>query len=56
MEITAASITNHVRSINATITSIPVKSGYESVAKESNGTVDAVAVNEINEYRYHGLI
>ena len=41
---------NMVITKNPTITSIPVKSGYEPVAKESNGTVDAVTTNEINEF------
>ena len=41
---------NMVITKNPTITSIPVKSGYEPMAKESDGTVDAVTVNEINEF------
>lgn len=35
---------------NPTITSIPVKSGYTPKAKESDGTVDAVTTDEINEF------
>lgn len=35
---------------NPTITSIPVKSGYTPKAKESDGTVDAVTAEEINEF------
>lgn len=35
---------------NPTITSIPVKSGYTSKVKESDGTVDAVTTDEINEF------
>ena len=41
---------NMVITKNPTITSIPVKSGYEPAIKENDGTVDAVAVNEINEF------
>lgn len=35
---------------NPTITSIPVKSGYTPKAAESDGTVDAVTTDEINEF------
>ena len=41
---------NMVITKNPTITSIPVKSGYEPAVKESDGTVDAVTVNEINDF------
>ena len=35
---------------NPTITSVPVKSGYTPKAAESDGTVDAVTTDEINEF------
>lgn len=35
---------------NPTITSIPVKSEYKPKAIESDGTVDAITTNEINEF------
>ena len=41
---------NMVLTKNPTITSIPVKSGYTPKAKESDGTVDAVTTDEINEF------
>jgi len=41
---------NTVITKNPTITSIPVKSGYEPAIKENDGTVDAVTTNEINEF------
>ena len=41
---------NMVITKSPTITSIPVKSGYEPAIKENDGTVDAVTVNEINEF------
>ena len=41
---------NMVITKNPTITSIPVKSGYEPAIRENDGTVDAVTVNEINEF------
>lgn len=41
---------NMVITKNPTITSIPAKSGYEPKTKENDGTVDAVTVNEINEF------
>lgn len=41
---------NMVITKNPTITSIPVKSGYEPAAKENDGTVDAMITNEINEF------
>jgi len=41
---------NMVITKNPTITSIPVKSGYEPAVRENDGTVDAVTVNEINEF------
>ena len=41
---------NMVITKNPTIASIPVKSGYEPAVKENDGTVDAVTVNEINEF------
>lgn len=41
---------NMVITKNPTICSIPVKSGYEPAVKENDGTVDAVTVNEINEF------
>lgn len=41
---------NMVLTKNPTITSIPVKSGYTPKAKESDGTIDAVTTDEINEF------
>jgi len=41
---------NMVITKNPTITSIPVKSGYEPAVKENDGTVDVVTMNEINEF------
>ncbi|MDK2808585.1 MAG: hypothetical protein PWP24_1321 [Clostridiales bacterium] len=41
---------NMVITKNPTICSIPVKSGYEPKAKESDGTVDVATTNEINEF------
>ena len=41
---------NMVITKNPTITSIPMKSGYTPKAKESDGTVDAVTTDEINEF------
>jgi len=41
---------NMIITKNPTIASIPVKSGYEPAVKENDGTVDAVTVNEINEF------
>ena len=41
---------NMVITKNPTICSVPVKSGYEPKAKESDGTVDAATTNEINEF------
>lgn len=41
---------NMVLTKNPTITSTPVKSGYTPKAKESDGTVDAVTTDEINEF------
>lgn len=41
---------NMVITKNPTICSVPEKSGYEPKAKESDGTVDAVTTNEINEF------
>lgn len=41
---------NLVITKNPTICSVPVKSGYEPTAKDSDGTVDAAATNEINEF------
>ena len=41
---------NMVLTKNPTITSIPVKSGYTPKAKESDGTMDAVTTDEINEF------
>ncbi len=41
---------NMVLTKNPTITSIPVKSGYTPKAKESDGTVDAVTMDEISEF------
>ena len=41
---------NMVITKTPTITSVSVKSGYEPAARESDGTVDAVTVNEINEF------
>lgn len=35
---------------NPTITGIPVKSGYKPKAIESDGTVDSITTNEINEF------
>jgi hypothetical protein len=35
---------------NPTITSIPVKSNYKQKSKESDGTVDSITTNEINEF------
>ena len=35
---------------NPTITSIPVKSDYKPKAIESDGTVDSITTNEINEF------
>lgn len=41
---------NMVFTKNPTIISRPVKSGYTPKAKESDGTVDAVTMDEINEF------
>ncbi|WP_434282655.1 conjugal transfer protein [Clostridium botulinum] len=41
---------NMVITKNPTICSVPVKSGYEPKAKESDGTVDAATTNEMNEF------
>lgn len=41
---------NMVLTKNPTITSVPVKSGYTPKAKESDGTVDTVTTDEINEF------
>lgn len=41
---------NMVITKNPTICSVPVKSGYEPKAKESDGTVDSATTNEINEF------
>ncbi len=41
---------NMVITKNPTICSVPEKSGYEPKAKESDGTVDAITINEINEF------
>lgn len=41
---------NMVITKNPTICSIPSKSNYEPKAKESNGTMDAAATGEINEF------
>lgn len=39
---------NMVITKNATICSVPEKSGYEPKVKESDGTIDAATTNEIN--------
>ena len=35
---------------NPTITSVPVKSGYTPKAVQSDGTVDSITTEEINEF------
>lgn len=44
------SVGNMVLIKNPTITSIPVKSDYMPKAKESDGMVDSITTNEINEF------
>lgn len=50
VEVYVDSSGNMVITKNPTICSVPVKSGYEPKAKESDGTVDAATTNEINEF------